>query len=204
MAIGRRARVLGRRGIVVLAEPRGGVAVAEQDAANRRVFRADVSVVAGVTGRELGDHAEADLVVVAPSDERGAGRRAERGRVELGIAQPRLGDAVQRRGRDDAAERAADAVALVVGHDEKHVGRAPGRHDARRPPGRRFLSGLLDDASELRRRRRQLLPVDGCRGVRRAQLAGSLRRGARGGGRSGLRLGRGRLGAEPGAAESAR
>ena len=82
--------------------------------------------------------------------------------MELRVAQPRLGDAVHRRRRNDAAERAGNAVALVVGHDEQHVGRALGRHDARRPPGLGILGAFLDDdAAELRRRRRDLFAVDG-------------------------------------------
>ena len=94
----------------------------------------DDAVVAGEAGGLLRDHAEAGRVMVAPGDERGPRRRAEGGGVELRVAQPRLGDAVQRRRRDDAAEGARRTEAHVVGHDEQHVGRALGRHDARRPP----------------------------------------------------------------------
>ena len=115
---------------MVLAEPRGGVAVALEDRADRRVVRTDDRVVARETRRQLGDHAEAHRVMVAAGDQRRPRRRAQRGGVELGVAQPRLRDPVQRRRRDDAAERAADAIALVVGHDQQDVGRALGRHDA--------------------------------------------------------------------------
>ena len=96
--------------------------------------------------------------------------------MELNVAQPRLGNAVQVRGRDDAAKGARHAVALVVGHDEQHVGRALGRHNARRPPGRGILGGFLDYAAEFRRRWRKLLSVDGGRGVGLTQRARDLLR----------------------------
>ena len=165
---------------MVLAEPRRGIAVVLEDRADGRVVRTDDRVIAREARRQLGDHAEAHRVVVAAGDQRRARGRAERGGVELRVAQPRLGDPVQRRRRDDAAERAADAIALVVGHDQQHVGRALGRHHARRPPGLRVLGALLDHAAEFRGRRRELLPVDRGRGAGRTQHAGDLlRRGRR-------------------------
>ena len=97
------ARVPGRR-VVVLAEPGRAVAVLQQDAADGRAVLADDAVVAGEAGRCLGDHAEADRVVVAAGDQRRARRRAQRGRVEVGVAQAVVGDAVERRRRDHAAE----------------------------------------------------------------------------------------------------
>ena len=51
--------VLERRRVVVLAEPRGGVAVLLEDCADRGVLDADDAVVAGKAGGLLGDHAEA-------------------------------------------------------------------------------------------------------------------------------------------------
>ena len=82
-----RGRLEGRR-VVVLAEPRGAVAVVPQDRADRGLVLGDDAVVAGIARRLLGDHAEADRVVVAPGDQRRARRRAQRGRVEVGVAQP--------------------------------------------------------------------------------------------------------------------
>ena len=70
--------------------------------------------------------------------------------MELRVAQPRLGDAIQW-GRDDAAEGARHAVALVVGHDEQHVGRALGGTTVAIRLGIR--GGFLDHAAELQRRR---------------------------------------------------
>ena len=164
------------RRVVVFAEPRRSVAVLFQDLGDRRVIQADDGVIAGVAGGQFADDAEADRVVVAAGDQRRPRRRAKRRRVELRVAQPRLGDAVQVRRRDDAAKGARHAVALVVGHDEQHVGRALGRHHARRPPGRGVLGGFLDHAAELRRRWRNLLSVDGGGGVGLTQRARDLLR----------------------------
>ena len=163
----------GRR-VVVLAEPRRGVAVVEQDAADGGLVLADDAVVAGEAGRLLGDHAEADRVVVAPGDQRGARRRAQRGGEHAVVAQALVRDAVHGRRRDHAAEGARHAEAGVVGHDQQDVGRLLGRHDARRPPGRRLQSVVLDHAAELRVGRRQLLAADGGGGAGRAQCAGNL------------------------------
>ena len=99
------ARSPGRR-VVVLAEPGGAIAVLQQDAADGGVVLADDAVVAGEARRRLGNHAEADRMVVAPGDQRRPRRRAQRGRVEIGVAQPVIGDAVERRRRDHAAEGA--------------------------------------------------------------------------------------------------
>ena len=124
-----RAVQIGRR-VVVLAEPRGGIAVVPEDGPDRCALRADDGIVAGIAGGHFADHAKADRMVVAAGDQRRPRRRAKRGRVELGVAQTRLGDAIHVRGRDDAAEGAGHAIALVVGHDQQHVRRALGRHDA--------------------------------------------------------------------------
>ncbi len=140
----------------------------------------DDAVVAGEAGGLLRDHAEAGRVMVAAGDERGARRRAERRGVELRVAQPGLGDAVQRRRRNDAAEGARRAEADVVGHDQQHVRRALGRHDARRPPGLRLAGVVLDHAAELRVGRRELLAVDGRGRPRRSGRGGLLREGRQG------------------------
>ena len=107
---------------MVLAEPRGGVAVVEQDATDGGLVLGDDAVVAGEAGGLLGDHAEAGRVVVAAGDERGAGRRAERGGVNVVVAQAVLRDAVHGRRRDDAAEGAGNTEAGVIGDDEQDVG----------------------------------------------------------------------------------
>ena len=152
--------------VVVLPEPGGAIAVVPQDRAERRLVLREEAVVAREPGRLLGDHAEAGRVVVAAGDERGARRRAERRGVKVGVAQAILGDAVERRRGDDAAEGGGRPVADVVGDDEQHVGRALRRDDARRPEGLRALRRPLDPAAELLGRRRQLPAVDGRRGRR--------------------------------------
>ena len=173
-----RARREGR-GVVVLAEPGGRVAVVEEDPADRRLVLGDDAVVAGEAGRLLGDHAEADRVMVPPGDQRRARRRAERRRVDVVVAQTVLGDPVHRRRRDDAAEGARHAEAGVVRDDQEHVRRFVRRHDPRRPPGRRGQRIVPDHAAEGRLRRRQLPPVDRGRGVGRAGRPGGLDLGGR-------------------------
>ena len=162
------------RRVVILAEPRGRVAVVPQDGADGALLDRDDRVVTGEAGRDLADHAEAHRVVVAPGNQRRARRRAQRGRVEVGVTQPGLGDAVQRRGRDDAAEGAGRAEAVVVGHDQQHVGRLLRRDNAWRPPRGRFRSSLLDHPAELRVGRRQLVAAEGGGGAGRTQLTGDF------------------------------
>ena len=65
------------------------IAVVLEDAADGRLVLGDDAVVAGEAGGLLGDHAEAGRVMVAAGDQRGARRRAERGGVELRVAQAR-------------------------------------------------------------------------------------------------------------------
>ena len=162
------ARLKCRR-VVVLAEPGRAITVVLEDPTDGRLVTRNDRIIAGVAGRRLGDHAEADRVMVAPRDECCARRRAKRGRMEVSVAQSHLGDAVQRRRRDHAAECARRAEADVIGHDQEHVGRARGRHHARRPIRLRFRGVALDLAAERLRRRGQLIPVDGDGGAGRAR-----------------------------------
>ena len=148
-----------RRRVVVLAEPRGGIAVVEQDATDGGLVLGDDAVVAREAGGLLRDHAEAGRVMVAPGNQRGARRRAERGGVNVIVAQTGLRDPIHRRCRDDAAEGAGHAEARVVGDDEQDVGRTLGRHHARRPPRFRLQGVVLDHATEFRVGRRELFAV---------------------------------------------
>ncbi len=111
-------------------------------------------------------------MVVAPGDQRGARRRAQRGGEDAVVAQAFLGDAVHGRRRDHAAEGAGHAEAGVVGDDQQHVRRALGRHHARRPPGLGLQRAVLDDAAERRVGRWQLGAADRRRGAGRTQGAG--------------------------------
>src|SRR5258708_7617728 len=113
-------------------------------------------------------------MVVAAGDQGRPRRRAQRGGVEFRVAQPRLGDAIQRRGRDDATEGAADPVTLVIGHDEQHVGCTLGRHNGRRPPRLGILGILLDNAAEFWLWRRDLTSLDRRRGAGRTWSASYL------------------------------
>ena len=94
------------RGVVVLAEPGRPVAVVLEDFSDRRLVPGHDAVVAGIARRLLGDDPEAHRMMVAAGDQRRARRRAQRGRVEVGVAQAVGGDPVEIRRRDHAAERA--------------------------------------------------------------------------------------------------
>src|SRR5438067_1208242 len=99
-------------------------------------------------------------MMVAAGDQRGPRGRTERGGMKLYIAQSRLRDAVQRGRRDDPAEGARNAVALVIGHDEKDVRRTLGRHHPRWPVRLGIRGGLLDHPTERHRWWRDLFPVN--------------------------------------------
>ena len=98
------------RHVVILAEPRGGVAIVLQDSADGGLVLADDRVVAGKARRLLGDHAEASRMVVAAGDECRAGGRAQRGGMHLRVAQAISRHAVQRRCGNDAAEGGGYAI----------------------------------------------------------------------------------------------
>ena len=80
--------------------------------------------------------------------------------MEIGVAQPLRGDAIHGGSGYDAAEGARCAEALIIRHNEQHVGRALRRHDARRPPRLRLRGLLLDHPAECGIRRRKLFAVD--------------------------------------------
>ena len=162
--------------VVVLAEPRGRIPVVFQDGADGALLDGDDRVVTGKPGCYFADHPKAHRMMVASGDERRPRRRAERGGVEVRVAQPALGDAIQGRGRDDSAEGPRRAEAVVVGHDQQHVGRALRRHNAGRPPRRRLRGLLLDHPAELRIGRRKLFSVDRGRRAGRSGCALDLLR----------------------------
>src|SRR5690606_34009849 len=94
--------VVGRE--VPLADRRGGVAAVAQDARARGGVARPVRVVAREAAVRLGDHPEADAVMVAAREQRGARGRAQRGDVEAVVAQALLGEPVERGRADRAAE----------------------------------------------------------------------------------------------------
>src|SRR5262245_66526745 len=92
--------------VVFLAEPRGGVSILLDNFADGRIVYANDGVIAGITRCLLRDHAITDGMMVPASDQRGAGRRAKRGRVELRITEPHACNSIKYWGRDNSAEGA--------------------------------------------------------------------------------------------------
>ena len=92
--------------------------------------------------------------------------------VKPRITQPAFGDAFQGRRWNDTAERARRAEPAIVGHDQEHVGRAPWRHDARRPPRLRVGRLQVDRAAESWVWRRKLTAGNRRGGAGTAQLGG--------------------------------
>src|SRR6478752_7332379 len=91
------------------------IAIRLQNLPNGRLVLGDDAVVPGIAGRRLADHAKADRVMIAPGDQGGTRGRAQRGGLKLRVAQPHIGDAIERRRWDDAAECARCGEAHVVG-----------------------------------------------------------------------------------------
>ena len=167
---------LEERRVVVLAEPGRRISIVPEDRTDGRLLDRDNGIIAGIARSDFADHAEADGVMIAAGDECRARRRAQRGRVEIRVAQAALGDAVHGGRRYDAAECARSAETLVIGHDQQNVGSALRRYDARRPPGRRLGGLLLDHAAKGRIGRRKLLAADRRRRFGRARYAVHLLR----------------------------
>ncbi len=145
------------RHVVVLAEPCGVPSVLLQDLRDGRGVLAHQAVVAGITRRHFGDDAGVHRVMVATGDERRARWRAERGRVELGVAQAVLRQPIQGRRVHRTAEGARRAVADVVEQDQQDVGRPFRRLHGFREVGYRVLHAQPDLALERRSGRRQHL-----------------------------------------------
>ena len=93
------------RHVVILAEPERAPAVVLEDLRHRRALQRDAPVRAGESVGALGDRRHAVEVMVAAGQERRAGRRAECRRVPLRIAQAAIGQLLERRHVDAAAER---------------------------------------------------------------------------------------------------
>jgi hypothetical protein len=151
-----RARLPDRH-LVALAELGGRVAVQLQRLRERGAVLGPDRVVAGCRGRDLGDAAHADGVVVPSGEQRLTRGRAERGRMEAVVL-----EAVRRKSfgvgcRDRPAEGARGSKADVVDQDDQHVRRAlrgPDRLD-RRIRGVRILRVVGRHADVLRVGNRQ-------------------------------------------------
>ncbi len=124
------------------------------------VLLADTSVVPGESGREIGDPAHTDAVVIAPREDAGARRGAERGRVEVRVAQPVRRQPVERGGCDVGTEAAELCEPHVVEQHDQHVRRSRGRAHRVRPPRRRLVAVPADHAAELRPFAHRLTPCD--------------------------------------------
>ena len=144
-------RPLVERHVVVLADPEGVVAVLAQHLADGRVLHRDVPGVPREALGALGDLGEAVLVVVAAGQQAGPGRRAQRGRVPLGVGQPVVGQLLHRRHVDPAAVRRPGGQAGVVVQDQQDVGRPLRRRRLaeRRPVRDRVPHVEVDDSVEL-------------------------------------------------------
>ncbi len=141
-------RLVDARGEVPLADHVRAVAVLKEHLREHPVLERHDPVVAGVAGGELGDARHAIAVVVAPGDDAGAARRAQRGRVHVVEAQAVRRERVEGRRLDGTAEAAQVAEPGVVEHDEQHVGRALAG-SRRSGPGRaRFVGRAADHARE--------------------------------------------------------
>ena len=112
---------------VVLAELRGGVAVEFERLRQGRHGVGPNRTVARRAGRNLGDAGHADGMVVAPGEQRLAGRRGNGGGVETRVPQSIRRQLVQSRRLAGPAEGARGPEAGVVDQDEQDIGRALGR-----------------------------------------------------------------------------
>src|SRR5277367_6194600 len=112
--------------------------------------------------------------MVASGDYCGPARRAQRGGVEIGVAQPVGSDPVHRGRRNDAAEGGRCAKADVVGEDQQDVRRALRWDDPRRPAYFRIEGVEADFAVKFLRRWRQVAAVHRSGGVGRTRRAGGL------------------------------
>ena len=118
---------LPHRHLVALAELRGGVAVERQGLGERRRRLRPHRAVARRGRGDLRDAAHPDRVVVAAGEERLAGRRAERRRMEAVVLEAVCGESFGGRRVERAAERTRRGEADVVDQDDQHVRRTLGR-----------------------------------------------------------------------------
>src|SRR6185503_20824257 len=86
---------LSDRNFVTLAELRGAVAIELQGLRQRRARVRFHRILSRGRGRELGDRAHTHRVMVAAAEQRRAGRRAERGRVESCVLETAGGELLE-------------------------------------------------------------------------------------------------------------
>ena len=137
-----------------------------EDGADGALLDRNDRVVAGIPGRDFSDHAEAHRMMVASGDEGGAGRRAERGRVEICVAQtvlPRCGPgpvsgSPRRRCRVIQTRKSSVIISSTFG--AFFGGKTRGGHQ-----GVGLGGFLFDDSAEFRIGRRKLFPAEGGGGI---------------------------------------
>ena len=141
------------RGDVPFADRERAVTGIAQDLRERARVDRNRAALARKTAVGVRDDRHADRVVVAPGEQRSAGGRAQRRRVEARVREAARREGVHVRRLDLAAVAAEAAEAHVVEHDDDDV-RAAGRRPARRrPPRGRLLPGAADLPLELGLRR---------------------------------------------------
>ena len=111
------------RQLVTLAEHGGAIAVEPQDLGQIRDAAGAHRGVPREAGGNLRDHAEVCAMAIATGKQRHAAGRTQRRNFEIVVAQPGLGQAIQRRHLDRPSEGRYVAEAHVVEKDDHHVGR---------------------------------------------------------------------------------
>ena len=105
-----------------LAHTQGSVTAGFEHLGERAGLAGDEAGGVGEAVVHLGHASDADGVVIASGEQAGAGGRTERGDVKVGVAQPALGEAVERGGVDAGAVAAELGIADIVEHDDDDVG----------------------------------------------------------------------------------
>ena len=109
--------------LVTLSEHSGVIAVEPQDLRQHRDAVGTHRGVPRKAGGNFRDHAEVCAMAIAAGEQRHAAGRTQRRNFEIVVAQPGLGQTVQRRHLDRSAEGRCVAEAHVVEQDDDHVGR---------------------------------------------------------------------------------
>src|SRR6185437_11706727 len=102
------------RHIVHLAEPRRVKTIFLEHGTDRAGALWYERIVPGIAGGKLRDVSTGDGVMVSSGDQRGPRRRAQRGRVIHVVTKAIVSDALEIRGLDRSAKRAARTEAYVV------------------------------------------------------------------------------------------
>jgi hypothetical protein len=123
----------GERGHVPFADHVVAVGVSAQHFRERAGFARDLAAIAGITRVEIGETADADRMMVASGQQRGARGRTHRGGMKARIAQPLARETVDRRRPDLRAVAAEIGKTDVVEQHHQDVGRASRRPRRRRP-----------------------------------------------------------------------